>query len=467
MLFRSSAYPQPTGYNFSSTQRTYYIPVTQDDIDNDEMFEDNFFGHLSLTAFSCSYYGYQVSGADSSSFAKIDLSAGVESDSKVLSPEGQYNAIGYNTQNGFIYGYAQHATVLCSISDYAVVTLLAPVANLPTTYSAGTILYNVGSVSPDVHLYLYYSYYLDIAESRIYYVVDVNCHSPKYLYLVDPTNDYAIQTETFGIPIEYLNIRDWGFNPLDNKLYAVGTLYDVTSEDTAPIYRFDPETSTITTLTADSFAEGIPTMTKSPSTGEYLNTYYGAVFFALGGNLYAINNTNGNIYRAVVDAEHYNYTASLFSHGSASTNNDGARCAYSPINTDNPPLDIIKDTNKTAALMGSTITYTLLVYNPSSLAHDDAIITDAIPSGTTFLPDSVTVDGKATSGDIATGISLGNLAPYSTTTVTFKVKVDNETTLEDLEVRNYAAVTASNMGPSVSNIASTWVYNGSRGIPFI
>ena len=399
-----TTFSQPNGYNFSTTHPTLFVDITQDDIDYSYVLSSNYdFGHLSLTPFNCSMYGYQVSGEGNSSFATIDLKTGVESDSETLSPAGQYNAIGYNVQNGYIFGYCQSATQFCCISNYAKVALLAAVPHFPTSNSSGdSYLYNVGDVNMDGYLYIYYGYIDNVYPTNLFFVINVNYNSPNYLYLVDPSNAYAIQTSSYGVAIDYLNIRDWGFNPSDNDLYAVGSSASLTKDDTAPVYEINPITGAVTTLAATSFAEGLPAMSIYPSTGDYNTAFYGAVFFADAGDLYAINNTTGVIYKVVLDPSAKTYTASEFSKAAASTNNDGARCAYSPINANNPPLKITKDTNRYATLTGNVITYTLIVYNPSSYTHADASITDAIPSGTTFVDGSVTINGATATKDAVT-----------------------------------------------------------------
>lgn len=78
-----------------------------------------------------------------------------------------------------------------------------------------------------------------------------------------------------------------------------------------------------------------------------------------------------------------------------------------------------------AVVSGDELTYTIVISNSGSFTNTDLFFTDPIPSGTTFVAGSVTVDGVSQSTyDPNTGFSLGSLAPNAEITVTFKVKVD-------------------------------------------
>ncbi|AAP27470.1 TPA: DUF11 domain-containing protein [Bacillus anthracis] len=50
------------------------------------------------------------------------------------------------------------------------------------------------------------------------------------------------------------------------------------------------------------------------------------------------------------------------------------------------------------ATIGSRLTYTIVVQNTGTLPAQNVTFTDPLPAGTTFVPNSVTVDGVATAG---------------------------------------------------------------------
>ena len=238
---------------------------------------------------------------------------------------------------------------------------------------------------------------------------------------------------------------------------------------TAPIYEINPfkaATSTsdtvknsYTTIDAASSDEGL--VTETDDGGDHV--YYGAVFFDLYGYLYAIDNTTGEIYKITLGDT---YVAELYSKGQISTNNDGARCMFAPVGVDNPPLEIYKETLNYAVTVGSVITYTIVVYNPSTLPHNDAIITDIIPNGVTYVSGSLKVNGETYDGNIEDGITIASVPAGATDYITFEVLVNSDNTTVKTVV-NRATVSANQMGTTTSNTTSTQIIRPYRGIEFI
>jgi large repetitive protein len=90
-----------------------------------------------------------------------------------------------------------------------------------------------------------------------------------------------------------------------------------------------------------------------------------------------------------------------------------------------PILVLNKTANTTNATVGSTVTYTIVVSNSGNIAGTTTV-TDPIPAGSTFVPNSVTVNGVTVPGaNIASGVSAGSIAPNSSATVTFQVLVQS------------------------------------------
>lgn len=88
-------------------------------------------------------------------------------------------------------------------------------------------------------------------------------------------------------------------------------------------------------------------------------------------------------------------------------------------------MRIVKSVDKNYATKGDKLTYTSVVTNTGSLAQSDLIFKDAAPAGTTFVPDSVVIDGTPKAGyNPATGFALKNLGEGESTTVVFSVTVD-------------------------------------------
>ncbi|TKI91380.1 DUF11 domain-containing protein, partial [Bacillus wiedmannii] len=73
-----------------------------------------------------------------------------------------------------------------------------------------------------------------------------------------------------------------------------------------------------------------------------------------------------------------------------------------------------------------TITYTVVVQNNGNTTANTVTLTDLVPEGTAFIPNSVTINGLSAPGaDPNVGISLNAIAPSEIVTVTFQVIVQS------------------------------------------
>ncbi|HIE8453667.1 TPA: beta strand repeat-containing protein [Bacillus cereus] len=147
-------------------------------------------------------------------------------------------------------------------------------------------------------------------------------------------------------------------------------------------------------------------------------------------------------------------------NGLATSNSAGTQVNLADING-------TKAVNKLFTDIGETLTYSIALANIGNIAATNVIYTDPIPSGTTFVPGSVTVNGVTQAGaNPATGISIGSIAANSTTTVAFQVFVPSipqtnpilnsgTTTYQYIPVPNQPAVS----GTDTTNIVSTQVNN--------
>ncbi|WOA65054.1 cell surface protein [Bacillus mycoides] len=147
-------------------------------------------------------------------------------------------------------------------------------------------------------------------------------------------------------------------------------------------------------------------------------------------------------------------------NGLATSNSAGTQINLADING-------TKSVNKLFTDISETLTYSIALANIGNIAATNVIYTDPIPSGTTFIPGSVTVNG-VTQGvaNPANGISIGSIAANSTTTISFQVFVPSipqtnpilnsgTTTYQYIPVPNQPAVS----GTDTTNIVSTQVNN--------
>ncbi|QSF47685.1 DUF11 domain-containing protein [Paenibacillus tianjinensis] len=86
-----------------------------------------------------------------------------------------------------------------------------------------------------------------------------------------------------------------------------------------------------------------------------------------------------------------------------------------------PQISLLKSANDLNATVGDTIIYTIVVSNTGNLAAN-VTLTDNIPAGVTFDPNSVIVGGFPQPGSAPdTGIAVGIVAPGASVTVSFTV----------------------------------------------
>ena len=81
-----------------------------------------------------------------------------------------------------------------------------------------------------------------------------------------------------------------------------------------------------------------------------------------------------------------------------------------------------KSVDQTLVTLGDTITYTTILTNSGNTNATDIAFIDLIPDGTTFITDSVTIDGITQIGlNPNTGITIGSIAPNSSIPIAFQV----------------------------------------------
>ncbi|OBZ13120.1 DUF11 domain-containing protein [Bacillus sp. FJAT-26390] len=89
-----------------------------------------------------------------------------------------------------------------------------------------------------------------------------------------------------------------------------------------------------------------------------------------------------------------------------------------------PNVTVVKSASSVDAVVGDTITYTMLVTNNGIAAVSNVVLIDPVPAGTTFTAGSVIVNGiSRPSANPNNGITIGTIAPGASSTVTFQVLV--------------------------------------------
>lgn len=102
----------------------------------------------------------------------------------------------------------------------------------------------------------------------------------------------------------------------------------------------------------------------------------------------------------------------------------GVGVDYVGINIFNPSITIAKTADKTCAIVGETVAYSLTVTNIGNMPLDNVILYDPLTPQLEFIKGSLTVAGvNVPSASILAGISLGTLKPKQSIVITFEVKV--------------------------------------------
>lgn len=129
----------------------------------------------------------------------------------------------------------------------------------------------------------------------------------------------------------------------------------------------------------------------------------------------------------------------------------------------------LSNVSKTASLdfadIGDEITYTIVASNVGNVTLNELVIKDTIPNGTTFINNTISINGITQLGNPTTGIEVGSIAVGDTITATFKVAVitiPSPNPIANTAVANYLftvdpAKPNGRKGQKISNEANTKV----------
>ncbi|MGM1589603.1 DUF11 domain-containing protein, partial [Bacillus cereus group sp. BceL221] len=91
----------------------------------------------------------------------------------------------------------------------------------------------------------------------------------------------------------------------------------------------------------------------------------------------------------------------------------------------NATVTMTKAVDKNFADIGDILTYTVSFTGTGNTNANNVIFTDVIPTGTTFVVNSVTIDGTTQVGaNPANGVNIGSIPTGTTKNVSFQVVVN-------------------------------------------
>ena len=238
-----------------------------------------------------------------------------------------YNAVAYNPSDNYLYAISSTNSLL-RIGGDGSATDLGTVTNLPQV--AGQE-YNAAEIGPDGSFY--------VRTNAVY----------NGLYRVD----IASRTAT-AIPLsQTLSVADLAWHN--------GLLYTVDNQNfTLTLYAINPASGQVTPIG--------PTGLASSGFGALFGASNGVYGGLNAGGFYQFNLTTG--------------AATLISDLPGSGNNDGAKCALSPMEF-GADLSITKDDGATTYTPGLDASYTIVVTNDGPFGVQGARISDPLPSGIT------------------------------------------------------------------------------------
>lgn len=86
-------------------------------------------------------------------------------------------------------------------------------------------------------------------------------------------------------------------------------------------------------------------------------------------------------------------------------------------------LDVVKNVDKSFAEVGDILTYTVSINNVGTVSANNVIFKDTLPNVVNLVPNSLTLNGVPISGNISTGINIGNINSGEVALITFKVNI--------------------------------------------
>jgi len=296
-----TTFTQPNGFTVSNGPRKISITVTAANISGNAVLSGNNFAHdINTNTLTCTANFIQFVG-NPTEWVTINLVTGTATDRGGLNPPHYINAIGYNPLDDYIYGYDDTVNGIARVDASGNIMVLGEPTGMPVTANQ----YNTGCFDDQGYLYLYYG------GSARFYVVDLRPNSPTYMKLVDPTNGFAEQTSAYGVALVNgtPNVADWVWLPATAQtgIGVNGFLYGI--QTGGVMARVNLDNAHVINMT---------------TSGPTYNNSYGAMSGDAQGNIYAIANQNGNVYRYTVN----NITATgvYFSNTYYDSHNDGAMC---------------------------------------------------------------------------------------------------------------------------------------------
>mgnify|MGYP003616925903 FL=1 len=282
------------------------------------------FGITNKPKFNCNTSMYLSQGFPSTTLYRVNTSTNPVTYDPIGVASGiQYNAIGINPVDGYMYGMIIGSNQVIRIYADGTYSNLGAVSGLPASnYWSG-----------------------EIDEEGNYYLI-----SEFALYKINLTTLTSIK-RTLSIGLQN---NDSAFNPINGLLYTVRT------NGSGSLVSVDPSTGTVTEI--------------GPAASPLI--IFGALMASSTGQIYAVANNGEGLYQ-------FNITTGervRISNAIGSGNNDGAHCVGAPI-TFEADLYVSKTDIKNNYQPGTTNTYTIVAGSNGPFGVMGATVSDPLPAG--------------------------------------------------------------------------------------
>ena len=118
-------------------------------------------------------------------------------------------------------------------------------------------------------------------------------------------------------------------------------------------------------------------------------------------------------------------------------------------------LTATKIVDKIKALPGDILTYTIELNNSGPLTISNTVFKDTIPTGSSFVANSVTVNGVSLPGSVAppSGVNIGTL-PLGVTTLTFQVNLQTTLPINNTIINDSTAIGLNTLIPTTVTLVA-------------
>lgn len=379
--------------------------------------------------FPCNSYIYQIEydGANTLLY-EVDIVVG---SMNLINPNIGFNtdAIAYNVADDLLYAFDSTTAELFTIDNAGTSSSLGFITNLPAPAN-----YDVIGIDNNGYLYV------TTTGTTTYYTIDLNA-GPTYLDLVDAQSGYILDVFPYGnstIGLTTIDANDMAYNPIYNYFYYVDSA-------TGDVTTFLPTSGGITPLTTTGLAA-------TSIDGIYIDSL---------GNIYVYDDTTNDIYRVTADLSAANGVVLTSGFIPTDTFADWAGCMNAIISY--VDLAVVKTDSIEYVSIGDDVSYVISITNNGTIDAENVELVDILDPAFAYQAGSLKING-VDSGDDLTSVSLPDIAPGATVTVTFSATVVGLPAINP--VSNVATINyefddgfgSTQSGTENSNITTTEVY---------